>query len=98
MVLLVTDRWVEQTVDLPPQKASSVRTIWIDLSAGREAVWKNLDKQWRYGVGRARQLGVTVDVATHPDEIAQFAALCSAVADRKGFVLPGSKPLMEELL
>jgi hypothetical protein len=98
MVLLVTDRWVEQTVDPQPRNGSSVRTIWIDLSAGREAVWKSLDKQWRYGVGRARRLGVTVDVATHPDEIAQFAALCSAVADRKGFDLPGSKPLMEELL
>jgi hypothetical protein len=98
MVLLITDSWVEQTVNPQLQNVSSVRTIWIDLSAGRDAVWKNLDKQWRYGVGRARRLGVTLDVATHPDEIAQFAALCSAAAERKGFVLPGSKPLMQELL
>jgi len=98
MVLLITDRWAEQPLDSQRRNASAVRTIWLDLSRGREAIWKNLDNVWRYNVGLARRRGVTVDVASNPDEIAGFASLCNTVAKTKGFILPGSAALMIELL
>jgi peptidoglycan pentaglycine glycine transferase (the first glycine) len=98
VVLLVTDQWAERPAVAHNRQAGRPRTIWIDLSCGSEALWKNLDKQWRYGVGRAHRLGVTVDVAAGAGEIARFAALCNTVAENKGFRLPGSAALMEELL
>jgi lipid II:glycine glycyltransferase (peptidoglycan interpeptide bridge formation enzyme) len=98
MVVLVTDRWIAQIADTESCRSASTRTIWIDLSVGRDAVWKNLNSIWRYNVGLGRRRGVTVDVTTSSDEIARFATLCKRVADRKGFVFPGSRRLMEQLL
>ena len=74
------------------------RTIWIDLSVGEEMLWKNLDKQWRYGVGRAEREGVTVNQSLDDKEIRSFFDLCSKISDTKGFKLPGSLALFEELL
>lgn len=86
MVLLATDRWrrhrgVAVAIGRQPQ------TIWIDLASGRERLWQGLDKQWRYGVGRARRLGVTVGAETGRPVIEAFAALCGTVSLAKRFRL-----------
>lgn len=97
MCLFVTDRWAAPKFDHPSAR-SAPRTIWIDLSVGIEKLAQNLDKQWRYGVGRAQRLGVTVDSRSDANDIARFFALCTAVAENKGFALRTSVALMERLL
>lgn len=74
------------------------RTIWIDLKQGKDALWGQLDKQWRYGVGRAARLGVVVERADDPETVAEFFDLCFRVSQAKGFRLPASLPLMQRLL
>jgi len=51
--LLITDRWMKQTVDVETPKRLLDRD---DLGrAGRG--WKNLDNIWRYNAGLARRRG-----------------------------------------
>lgn len=74
------------------------RTIWIDLSAGKEAILAKLHKQWRYGVRAAERAGVVVEHTRDPDDISSFYSHCMDISKKKGFYLPGSEPLMLELL
>src|SRR5262249_36012865 len=74
------------------------RTIWIDLTRGREALMAGLDKQWRYGVGRASRLGVSISEETDEASLVQFHALCRVVSQQKGFDLPASLALMNGLV
>lgn len=96
MVLLVTDRWEAQ--ERQAQGGPAPRTIWIDLGVGLEALSRNLDKQWRYGLSRAKRLGVTVEVAGSEADTAAFFALYSAVGEAKNFALTGSIDMMRHLL
>lgn len=74
------------------------RTIWIDLTLGKQRLWEDLDKQWRYGVGRAARSGVSVEVTTDPALIDEFFVLCRGIGRAKRFALPGSASLMHHLL
>ena len=74
------------------------RTIWIDLSMGKEALWKRLHKKWRYGVRTSERQGVTVEQTRDPAVVSEFYKLCLNVSETKGFSLAGSKELMMLLL
>lgn len=74
------------------------QTIWIDLSIGKDRLFENLDSQWRYGVRRAGREGVTVEQSLEPKDVSDFFRLCSHVSETKGFTLPGSERLIQELL
>lgn len=95
--LLVSDRWQAAPGSIAG-KAATPRTIWIDLTVGRDTLSRNLDKQWRYGVGRAQRMGVSVDMAPSEQDLADFFALCRAISERKQFEVPGSSALMQRLL
>ncbi len=81
-----------------PTNDGALQTIWIDLTVGEEQLFRNLEKQWRYGVGRAEREGVVVETSTDSDEIEAFFRLCSQISDTKGFKLPGSLALIQQLL
>lgn len=74
------------------------RTIWVDLTMGKEALWDRLHKKWRYGVRAAGRAGVAVEQTRDPDDAAVFFALCQDLSEKKGFDLPGSEPLIQALL
>lgn len=74
------------------------RTLWVDLRVGRDRLWQTLDKQWRYGVGRAKRTGVNVMQTDDPEQIDWFFRLCQHISQVKGFNLPASAPLMQWLI
>lgn len=74
------------------------RTIWLDLTLGLDKLSNDLDSQWRYGAKRALREGVVVRKTAEPTEISAFFHLCSALSVNKGFSLPGSERLMQELI
>lgn len=78
--------------------ASGPRTIWLDLTRGRDALLQDLDAQWRYGARRALREGVVVSTTVAVEQVRRFHALCQAISVRKGFELPGSEALMLQLL
>ena len=81
-----------------PEAGAAPRTIWLDLTLGKEQLLRNLDTQWRYGVGRATREGVSIVETTAAEDIQQFHALCVQISLAKGFELPASLPLMQQLL
>ena len=97
MRLLVTDPWREADVNVEVEERRP-RTIWIDLNRGRERLLADLDKQWRYGVRKARQLGVHVSQTSNEDELLWFHALCIDLSQQKGFRAPASLPFMRMLV
>lgn len=90
--LVITDSYTEA------HAGSDVRTIWIDLKQGLEALKKRIDKQWMYGVRRAAREGVEVRCASNQEEVRTFFNMCLEISRDKGFELPGSENLMQFLL
>jgi len=90
----ITDRYMSNDYSVQ----SSPRTIWLDLSLGLDQLSKNLDSQWRYGARRALREGVVVRTTSAPADVSAFFQLCDALSNDKGFTLPGSEPLMQELI
>ena len=90
--LAITDSYTEA------HAGSDVRTIWIDLKQGIEALKKRIDKQWMYGVRRAAREGVEVRLATTQEEVRIFFNMCLGISRDKSFELPGSEALMQLLL
>ena len=89
--LLVTDPWKDvstETADLANRSALP-KTIWIDMGAGRDFVWNNLEKQWRYGVRRAERLGVVVETTRSISDIENFYALCTNISQSQGLSASG---------
>ena len=74
------------------------KTIWIDLQCGQEILWSNLDKQWRYGVGRARRQGVTIQVANPNSDLSDFYRLCIQISQEKKFHFQQSEAFLRYLL
>ena len=74
------------------------RTIWIDLTQGRESLWAGLQKKWRHGVGYAKRVGVGVEQTRSPERVTEFFRLCQIVSEAKGFDLPASEALLSALL
>ncbi len=87
-----------QRVDDAPASKLSPRTIWIDLAVGRELLMQNLDSQWRYGARRALREGVQIDQTSSPATISGFYRLCMTISQAKGFRLPASAELMQQLI
>lgn len=75
-----------------------VHTAIVPLSIGEGALWDRLDRQWRYGVGRAAREGVVIEETRHMTDVHQFASLCEAISEQKAFALPGSPALMQRLI
>ena len=86
----------------PADEASVVskgpRTIWIDLTKGRDQLWSDLQKKWRHGVGYAARAGVRVRQTRDEIHTHEFFGLCSSISQTKGFDLPASELLMKSLL
>jgi hypothetical protein len=99
-LLVVTDRWcefpaIERSDTKSPRRPE---TIWIDLAAGKDTIWKRLDKQWRYGVGKAHRAGVSVAQSRTEDDKARFIGLNREISDRKGFGVSLSRTALDYLL
>jgi lipid II:glycine glycyltransferase (peptidoglycan interpeptide bridge formation enzyme) len=98
-VLCASTGWPPR--EAPSADAASVpgpKTLWIDLTMGRERLLANLDSQWRYGARRAIREGVTVEQTSRADDVAVFFGLCESISAAKRFALPGSRALVENLL
>ncbi len=82
-----------------PQKISRspTHTIWLDLTIGKEALWRNLSKQCRYDVRQAKKKGVIVEKTTSQADLLSFYALCQSVSHTKKFALSGSAALLSQL-
>ena len=74
------------------------QTIQIDLSLGESQLLKNLDSQWRYGIRKARKMGLEVRFTEEDDEIGQFFNLCEKIGKMKAFAVPGSRELLLKLI
>jgi lipid II:glycine glycyltransferase (peptidoglycan interpeptide bridge formation enzyme) len=61
------------------------KTVILDLSVGIDALWKNLDKQWRYGVTQARKREVSIHMTHADDDVRQFNELCQVLEKKKNF-------------
>ena len=79
---------------LPPRTQTAV----LDIAQGKDALWSALDSQWRYGVGRAERLGVTVERSKSANDLRDFFSLCETTSRQKRFDLPGSLALLEALV
>jgi hypothetical protein len=97
-MLVVSDRWVPIDDASRTLTAVAPKTIWLDLGRGAASLWQELDKQWRYGVGRARREGVICESTGDDNDIASFFSLCREISSSKGFQLPGSLGLISRLL
>jgi len=98
--LVVASPWkreVEQKANRTSRKAQP-RTIWIDLSVGRDQLWQNLNKTWRAHVRRAQRHGVVVETTRDSELIAEYFALCSHIGRVKGFEVRTSVDLIEQLI
>jgi len=87
-----------QRVEEAAATKHSPRTIWIDLAPGKEQLLQNLDSQWRYGMRRALREGVQIELASSAGTINSFFELCKTISQTKGFRLPASLALMQQLL
>jgi lipid II:glycine glycyltransferase (peptidoglycan interpeptide bridge formation enzyme) len=79
-------------------KLGQPRTIWIDLTVGLDALSKALDAQWRYGARRALREGVVVRKTRASADVSGFYKMCNTLSEGKGFALPGTEALMQELI
>ena len=96
--LVITDRYQEME-DVPLSQMSILpRTIWIDPTIGEEALWKNLNSQWRRHVRKSQKYGVTIFESKETLDVNQFASMCESLSKRKGFQLAGSSALIKEIL
>lgn len=100
--LLICDPWVDignrPTRRLNNGSHLQPQTIWIDLSVGRDTLFKNLHKRVRNDVRRAAKADVSIAATREPERIAEFAKLCASISARKGFELRVTPPLLSALL
>jgi hypothetical protein len=93
-IACITDRYVASD----HERAGQPRTIWLDLTLGLDALSKRLDSQWRYGARRALREGLMVRTTTVQTDVSAFFQLCNTLSETKGFPLPGSEALVQELI
>lgn len=96
--LAIQDRYEAIDAPLDLQNPAQVKTIWIDLVQGETELKKKLDKQWRYGIGRAEREGVKIEESRNRQDMEAFFFSCRQVSEAKNFHLPGSAELLYELL
>jgi len=92
--LLITDEYSLSA----ETSANTIETIFIDLSQNTDTLFSNLDKQWRYGVRRAKKEGVEISKTQSDIKVAEFFKLCQKISESKSFELPGSLELINYLL
>ncbi len=92
-MICVTMAWERLNAD-----NAARHTIWIDLSVGKENLWSNLDKQWRYGVRSAEKRNVHVECTVLEQSVTEFFSLCQQISDTKKFSLKGSVDFLLYLL
>ena len=73
------------------------KTIWLDLTIGKENLWENLDKQWRYGVRSAIRFGVVTNIANTQQELSDFYQLCTSISREKKFHFQYSEKFFRHL-
>jgi hypothetical protein len=93
-IACISDRYVPSD----HESAGQPQTIWLDLTMGLDALSKGLDSQWRYGARRALREGLMVRTTTVQTDVSAFFQLCNTLSETKGFPLPGSEALMQELI
>lgn len=86
--------WKETSSDAPQTR----KTIWINLQQDLAKLWEKLDKQWRYGVGRSRRLGVETYLAETKNEISDFYRLCLTTSKEKKFRFAHSEAFLHYLI
>lgn len=94
--LCVMNPWQEITPHQP--KKSHQHTIFIDLTVGKDQLWVNLHKQFRYDVRNAERKGVLVEQSTNNADIVAFYELCKLTSVTKGFRLGTSIKFITALL
>jgi len=92
--VVVTDEWKEDGAATSKKRPL---TAWVDLSAGVDALLRELTKI-RHGVAHARRAGVTVVASSSASDVDEFYALCQAVSAAKQFAFTPSPALMRSLL
>jgi GNAT acetyltransferase-like protein len=101
-LLLVADPWVEvgdkiiNGLKISPRRTP--RTIWIDLSLGKDAIFQDLHKHVRNGVRRAAKVGVSVATTRDPQRVDEFVELCGSISAQKGFELRLTAAFINKLL
>lgn len=93
LMVCVTMAWERLNAD-----SAARHTIWIDLSVGKENLWSNLDKQWRYGVRTAERKNVHVESTILEQDATDFFKLCQQISNTKKFNLQGSVKFLLYLL
>jgi hypothetical protein len=74
------------------------KTLLLNLTVGRDAVWAGLHKEWRYGVRLAARSGVQLEERGDEDTLRRFFNVYAEVSEQKGFERYGSLELMQALL
>ncbi len=98
-LLAVSDPWLASRADAGATDASGgPRTIWLDLSIGRERLLQGLQTHWRNGVMKARRRGVVVSTTQDPALVAEYFRLCSHISQVKGFQIRTSPELILRLI
>lgn len=77
---------------------AQIKTIFIDLSVGISEVEKRLSSQWRSRVKKAKELKVCIEQSRNEADVSIFFNLCDELSQMKGFELPGSEKLFQELV
>lgn len=81
-----------------PADVRCPRTIWLDLTLGKDRLWRNLSQQWRRNVGLARRENVVVETTSEPTLINEYFDLCRRISEMKQFELRTSPALIQRLL
>ena len=79
-------------------KGTSAKTIWIDLTLGKDKIWSNAAKQFRSDVRRSKKFGILIEKSNKENDIKSFYELCTRVSKTKKFSLYGSIELMSRLI
>jgi CelD/BcsL family acetyltransferase involved in cellulose biosynthesis len=83
--LLITDPWVKSEGTFNDVRQLKPKTIWLDLSVGKDVIFKNFHTQMRKGVRRAARGGISIETTCNPEKIDKFVDLCSSIGHKKGF-------------
>jgi len=101
-LLLISDPWIKIANVLQQGSARSgprkPQTIWLDLSLGKDGIFKNMHKHVRNGIRRTAKTGINVDTICHPERIDAFVGLCRSISVRKGFELRLTSAFIKALL
>src|SRR5207249_463965 len=74
------------------------RTLCVDLTPGKDVVFGSMHKKLRYGVRAAERADVALEETRRTEDVREFHRLCNLVSGAKQFDLPGTEPLLQELI